>query len=128
MWVSIIPHQCVRCGKLYSEASNELLKGCGCGGKFFFFVRKEELDAAREITESLSMEDKQQMEEDVMELVGLHDPGQAVVLDLESIRIQKPGKYEISLVDLFSGKPLVFKVGDGKYVIDLAGSFGREKK
>ena len=40
--------------------------------------------------------------------------------------MQKPGKYEISLVDLFSGKPLVFKVGEGKYVIDLASSF--EKK
>ena len=112
---------------MYSGASEELLKGCSeCGGKFFFFVRKEELEQAKQITESLTAEEKQQIEEDVAELVGWHDPAQPVILNLESIRVQKPGKYEISLVDLFSGKPLVFKVGEGKYVIDLASSF--EKK
>lgn len=119
----------MKCGKVYSGASEELLKGCGeCGGKFFFFVRKEEMEAAKEITATLSAEEKQQMEEDVAELVGLHDPAQPVILNLESIRVSKPGKYEISLVDLFSGKPLVFKVGEGKYVIDLASSFEKEKK
>ena len=119
-----MPHQCVKCSHLYSGASDELLKGCSnCGGKFFFFVKKEEVENAQGIIESLSIEEKNQMEQDVMELVGFHDPGQSVILDLESIRVSKPGKYEISLVDLFSGKPLVFKVGDGKYVIDLAGSF-----
>ena len=122
-------HQCVKCGKVYSGASDELLQGCGdCGGKFFFFVRKEELETAKEITAALTDAEKQELEEDVTELVGLHDSSQPVVLDLESIRVQKPGKYEISLVDLFSGKPLVFKVGEGKYVIDLAGSFEKDKK
>lgn len=122
-------HQCVKCGKVYSGASEELLKGCSeCGGRFFFFVRKEELEAAKEITAALTPEEKQELEEDVAELVGLHDSSQPVILNLESIRVQKPGKYEISLVDLFSGKPLVFKVGEGKYVIDLASSFEKKDK
>jgi len=117
-------HQCVKCSRIYENASQELLKGCSnCGGKFFFFIRKEDLDEAAKITENLSMEEKEQIEQDIFELIGVESDEKPVVLDLESIRVTKPGKYEISLVDLFSGKPLVFRIGEGKYVIDLAGSF-----
>jgi predicted nucleic acid-binding Zn-ribbon protein len=35
----------------------------------------------------------------------------------------KPGKFEIDLVDLFRGKPLVFKLEEGKYIIDIASTF-----
>jgi len=49
------------------------------------------------------------------------------VLELENIRVLKPGKYELDLVDLFKGKPLVYKLADGKYVIDLVSTFkGKE--
>ena len=51
-------HQCVKCSRIYENASQELLKGCSnCGGKFFFFIRKEDLDEAAKITENLSMEE-----------------------------------------------------------------------
>ena len=44
--------------------------------------------------------------------------------DIESISVSKPGKYELDLVHLFDKKkPLVYKLADGKYVIDLASSF-----
>ena len=34
-----MPHQCVKCSKIFKENSNEILKGCNsCGGKFFFFI------------------------------------------------------------------------------------------
>jgi len=52
-----------------------------------------------------------------------------IVLDLESIKIRKPGKFELDLVNLFNKKqPLVYKLEEGKYVIDLAESFIREKE
>ena len=122
-----MPHQCVKCSKIYTDVSDELLKGCECGGRFFFFIKKEDLEEASRITGSLSSDEKEQIEADVSELIGLEDSDKPVILDLESIRVTKPGKYEISLVDLFSGKPLVFRIGEGKYVIDLASSFKKDK-
>lgn len=39
-----MPHQCLKCGKIFVEGSSELLKGCSdCGGNRFFFT-KEPLD------------------------------------------------------------------------------------
>ncbi len=64
-----------------------------------------------------------QIEEDVYQMLGTEQKEEPVILDVESIRVTKPGKYEIDLVPLFKGDPLIYKVGDGKYVIDLIRSF-----
>jgi predicted nucleic acid-binding Zn-ribbon protein len=107
-------HQCVRCGKIYEEASNELLKGCSiCGGKFFFFVRRETLEKVKELTVDLTPKDRKEIENDILELVG-EEPQKPVILDIESIKILKPGQYEIDLVDLFKDKPLIYKLEEGK--------------
>jgi hypothetical protein len=119
-----MPHQCVRCGKFYPDGSAELLKGCSCGGKFFFYVKKTDIEQAKQLTVDLTQEEKQQIEADVKEIIGEEiEDDQPVVLELENIRVLKPGKYEIDLVDLFKGKPLVYKLGQGKYVIDLLTMF-----
>lgn len=119
-----MPHQCVRCSKMYDDGSDALLKGCTCGSRFFFYMKKEAIKIAKEMMAKLTIEDKQQLEHDAMEFVGeeqeLEHP---VVLDLESIRMLQPGKFEIDLVDLFKGKPLVYKLAEGKYVIDIASTF-----
>ncbi len=119
-----MPHQCVRCGKFYPDGSEELLKGCACGGRFFFYVKKNEVEQAKQLTVDLTQEEKQQIEADVKEIIGEEiEDDQPVILELENIRVLKPGKYEIDLVDLFKGKPLVYKVGQGKYMIDLVTTF-----
>jgi len=128
-----MPHQCVRCNIFYEDGSEEILKGCSCGGKLFFYIKKEKLEEAKKITQDikLSVEDKQQMEKDVFELVGSDiDEEEPIVLDLESIRVTKPGKYELDLVHLFKGDPIIFKLEEGKYMIDLVETFkrAREKK
>lgn len=124
-----MPHQCVRCGTLYVDGSNQLLKGCECGGKFFFFVKQKDLDKAKEISLELTQEEKVQIEEDIKDIMGAEfDEDMPVVLDLENIRILKPGKFELDLVGLFKGDPLVYKTGDGKYVIDIISSFNKKKK
>ena len=117
-----MPHQCVRCNKVYDDGSKELLEGCVCGGKFFFFIKQGDLKEAEKITSKLSDEDKEQIEKDVLNIVGIEDE-KPVVLDLESVKVLKPGKYELDLVDLFKGKPLVYKIEDGKYIIDVASTF-----
>ncbi len=117
-------HQCVKCGILYEDASGELLKGCSkCSGKFFFFVKKDALEKMKQLTVNLTTEERSEIQEDIMELTGLDKVDQPIILDIESIRILKPGQYEIDLVDLFRGKPVVYKLEDGKYMIDIASTF-----
>lgn len=49
-----------------------------------------------------------------------------VVLDLETINIVGPGKYEIDIVNLMKhGSPIIYRLEDGKYVVDLVESFQR---
>ncbi len=119
-----MPHQCVKCSLLYEDGSETLLKGCGkCGGKFFFFIKKGFIEKAKEITKDLSDEQKREIEEDVLEILGDKNDDLPVVLDLETINVIEPGKYELDLVDMFKGKPLVYRLEEGKYVIDIASSF-----
>ncbi|MEM3374570.1 MAG: Zn-ribbon containing protein [Candidatus Woesearchaeota archaeon] len=123
-----MPHQCVRCGTFYQDGSNEILKGCKCGAKLFFYVKKEKLDEMKEVTAKLTKNEKQQIEKDVFDIIGLQETyEEPVVLDLESIRIQKPGKYEIDLVSLFKENPVIYKLAEGKYVIDLPETFSKLK-
>lgn len=122
-----MPHQCVRCGKLIEDGSGEILKGCSsCGGKLFFFIKKSKLEelGSKKLPE-LSAKEKKQVEKDVLDIIGDKFNSDApVVLNFESIRISKPGKFELDLVSLFDEKkPLVYKLEDGKYMIDIATTF-----
>jgi len=121
-----MPHQCVRCGTFYDDGAAEILKGCGCGGRLFFYIRKEKFNKAKEVVTNVKLnhEEKKQIEDDVFDLVGVDkNRGAPVILDLESIKIKKPGQYELDLVHLFKGEPLIFKLEEGKYMIDVVESF-----
>lgn len=126
-----MPHQCVRCNTFYEDGSNEILKGCSCGGKLFFFIKKEKLDEIKALSSEMKLtrKEKEQIEDDVFDLVGSEiDRTTPVVLDIEAIRVLKPGKYEVDLVHLFKGEPLIFKLEDGKYMIDIAETFEKFRK
>ena len=125
-----MPHQCVRCGTFYEDGSDEILKGCACGAKMFFFVRKEKLKKAEETMEAiqnLTQVERKEMEDEVYELIDIpRDDDKPIVLDVESIRSLEPGKFELDLVRLFKKDPLIFKIGEGKYLIDLNSAFGQK--
>ncbi len=123
-----MPHQCVRCSVFYDDGAQEILKGCACGGRLFFFVKKEKLEAAKKVLpKDLAPAEKKQIEKDVLELVGNNDDDLPVVLDFESVRVLEPGKYQLDIVQLFQGEPVVFKLEEGKYVVDIQESFQRLK-
>jgi len=116
---------------MYPDGSHDLLKGCSCGGKLFFFIRKEKLEEAQKLAESIKLSDteKTQIEEDVFGMLTSRlDHDAPVVLDLEAVRVLKPGQYELDLVHLFQGQPLIYRLEEGKYVIDLAESFQQLRK
>ncbi len=117
-----MPHQCVKCSKIIEPGSKEILEGCGkCGGRFFFYIRDEKLvnsDSAQSILK-LKQNEKDKIEGDVREILKLKDDPQPIILDLESVRVSAPGKFEIDLVSLLNRKPIIFKLEEGKYIIDL---------
>jgi len=119
-----MPHQCVHCGKLYPNAAPELLAGCSCGSRFFFYIRNELAEKIKNKQQEpveLKGIDKKKVEEDVREMIGAVEEETPVILDLESIKVIKPGKFEIDVVNLFDKeRPLIYKLQEGKYIIDLA--------
>jgi predicted nucleic acid-binding Zn-ribbon protein len=119
-------HRCVRCGKIYPSTAPEVLKGCSsCGSHYFFFFKDEDLKFKEE-TDKLTREEREEILEDVKDIVG-HEPEKPIILDLESIRVRKSGKFEIDLVSLFKRKPVIYKLEDGKYIIDIASTFQLKK-
>ncbi|MEM4625325.1 MAG: Zn-ribbon containing protein [Candidatus Pacearchaeota archaeon] len=125
-----MPHQCVHCSKIYPNASKELLEGCSCGSRFFFFISDEHLSKINENKSeindifNLSKSEKEKIERDAREFIGIYEEEIPVILDLESINVISPGKFEIDIVKLFNKQfPLIYKLENGKYIIDLASTF-----
>jgi predicted nucleic acid-binding Zn-ribbon protein len=60
-----MPHQCLKCGRVFEEGSAQLLRGCPeCGGNRFFFT-KEPLD--KNEREIISTEVKKDLSSKIME-------------------------------------------------------------
>jgi len=63
-----MPHQCLKCGKIFEEGSTQLLKGCpDCGGNRFFFT-KEPLGSQER--EKIIKEVGKDINSAIMELMG----------------------------------------------------------
>lgn len=124
------PHKCTQCGKIFPDAAEELLKGCECGGKFFFYIREEKINELQEMIAELDKIDKVQVEKEIREATGLDEtPEEPVILDVESIRLIEPGKFEIDIMNLLTKKRvLIYELEEGKYIIDLASSLDISKK
>jgi len=92
-----MPHHCVRCSRMIPSGSREILEGCKeCGSHFFFYIREDQL-------------------------VGITDEQAPVILDVESIRVTGEGKFELDIAKIFrKDRPLIYKLEEGKYIIDLA--------
>ncbi len=120
-----MPHKCVRCGKVHPDDADYLLQGCDvCGCRFFLYVSEKNLKKAEDVIQELTEEEIQEIEKDIRAILEAEDSeakgSEVVVLDIEAIRVVKPGKYLIDLVNLFSQKPIVIRVAPGKYRIDLS--------
>lgn len=124
-----MPHQCVRCNTFYDDGAKEILSGCKCGARLFFYVRKEKMQKALDMAEQLSEKEKTQMQDDVFEIMGVKkEEDTPVVLEFEAIKVIKPGTYELDIVKILKQDPLIYKLGDGKYMLDLKDLFKKNKK
>ncbi|MEK6855662.1 MAG: Zn-ribbon containing protein [Nanoarchaeota archaeon] len=118
-----MPYRCVHCSKIYLDGSSEVLNGCTCKSKFFFYLSEKKLKEIENHVEPdvvLSDPEKDKMEKEVREIAGIENENESVFLDFESVKVIKPGQYLIDLQKLFQrGKPRIYKLEEGKYVIDL---------
>lgn len=125
-----MPHQCVRCSRIIPMGNKELLEGCSnCGSHFFFYIKDEQLQAIKEKPLEIPKEEKEAVEKDIREMAGIIDEDAPVILDLESVRVTGAGKFEIDIVNLFNkNRPLIYKLEEGKYIIDLASTLHQNVK
>lgn len=123
-------HQCVHCKRIIPAGSEEILKGCAnCGNHFFFYIRDEQLEKLKESPIEIPETDKKQVEKDIRELAGIPNEESPVILDIESVRVTGSGKFEIDLANVFNKKrPLVYKLEEGKYIIDLSSTLDKSAK
>ena len=125
-----MPHQCVHCSRIISAGSKELLEGCeSCKGHFFFYIRDEQLEKIKEKPIEIPQEDKKAVEKDIREMAGIIEENAPVILDIESVRVTGTGKFEIDIVNLLiKDRPLIYKLEEGKYIIDLASTLKQNMK
>lgn len=125
-----MPHQCVHCEALYPAGSRELLGGCSkCGSHFFFYIKDEQYEKIKQSPVELPVGDKHQVEKEIREMAGIIEEDTPVILDIESVRVTGSGKFEIDLVNVFNKKrPLIYRVEEGKYIIDLASTLNQNIK
>ena len=125
-----MPHQCVHCGEIYPAGSKELLEGCNqCKGHFFFYIRDDQVKKLKENPIEIPQEEKKTIEKDIREMAGITDEKAPVILDIETVRAVGSGKFEIDIVNLFrKDRPLIYKLEEGKYIIDLASTLQQSTK
>ena len=88
---------------------------------FFFYIRDDQIERIKEELVEIPEEEKKQVEKDIREMAGITDEQAPVILDIESVRVTGEGKFELDLTKLFrKGRPLIYKLEEGKYIIDLA--------
>ena len=120
----------MKCSKIIPSGSKELLYGCdNCKGKFFFYIKQEQINDIKNRVIEIPESEKDIIEKDIREMIGITDEETPVILDLESVRVVGDGKFEIDLVNVFNKKrPLIYKLEEGKYIIDLASTLSRSVK
>lgn len=125
-----MPNQCVKCSRIIPVGSRELIEGCAdCGSRFFFYIREEQLEQIKKEPLEIPEAEKDSIERDIREIAGITDEKAPVILDLESVRVTGDGKFEIDVVNLFNKKrPLIYKLEEGKYIIDLASTLNKSLK
>jgi predicted nucleic acid-binding Zn-ribbon protein len=123
-------HQCVHCGKIFPVGSKEILEGCSnCGSHFFFYVREEQLEKLKKEPLEIPEKEKENIEAEIREIAGITQEDAPVILDLESVRITGEGKFELDLVNIFQKqRPIVYRIGEGKYIIDLTPTLKKNSK
>ena len=137
-----MPHKCVRCARVYPNNSPQLLKGCECGARVFVFLKDEQVTLKEMADNKLEVGEKMEFKPadkavDVSQLGWLEDELASLAKDkpvsvdydaVENLRILGQGQYELDIVSLMKGEPLIVKTDKQIYYIKLPSVKKAEKK
>jgi len=126
-----MPHKCARCGTIYDDNSPELIDGCSCGARVFLYLKegpgRSEEDTIRELEiKEIGGEDLKRLDREFG--MDLEKTGRTIHLDLENLHQIDKGRYRIDIKSLMKGDPLIMKVGDGVYYIDIIDAMSKGRK
>ncbi len=114
-----MPHRCMNCGKIYDDDSEELIEGCECGSSLFMYEKGEEISDEEQAEVTSKME--RMIAEGIEERENIK-----FEFDLDSIRVQEEGVYNINVSRLLKEIPLVIQKREGTYHIHLPSAFNPE--
>ena len=111
-----MPHRCMNCGNIYDDNSEELIDGCECGSSLF--VYEQDMDFSDDEKEEVTAKVQEMVAEGVEEKENIK-----FEFDLDSIRVQEEGVYNINVSRLLQEIPLVIRKSEGTYHIHLPSAF-----
>jgi predicted nucleic acid-binding Zn-ribbon protein len=129
-------HKCIRCGSIFQDNDESILRGCtNCGSIFFLYMSTEkEAQEIQQIQEELEKKDTslekeltkqiEKKKEEVKEKRRIKRPKFGV----ETVKIVKEGVYEINLDALMKKKPLIIFEKGKVYFIHLPSVFESIKR
>ncbi len=147
-----MPHQCLKCGKIFKEGSSNILKGCpDCNGNRFFFTKKPLNQTEREKIYDQSNKD---INTKILDILGIDrnhifdEKGKWITMKPNDVRKvlkqhlkEDPNlKNNINLLELQNKKDILLKETEsendnpetiniekpGKYLIDIKGLLEEE--
>ncbi len=126
-----MPHKCARCGKIYDDDSPELIDGCSCGARVFLYLKEKpgrnEEDTVKELKlREMVADDFKRLDREFG--IDLKRTGRTIHLDLENLQQIDKGRYRIDIKSLMKGDPLIMKVGEGVYYIDIIDAMSKGRK
>lgn len=147
-----MPHKCLKCGSMYQDNDESILRGCThCGSIFFLYVKtgteeqqikeiQKELETKntsleKELAKQIEVRKTEVKKEEVavekqMEKVVTKEKIREVrkitkrgKFGIETVRIPKEGVYEINIEGLMNKRPLIILEQGRVYFIHLPSAF-----
>ncbi len=117
-----MPHKCTKCGRIYEEGAEEIIKvGCKCGNRFFFYFRRVEEKGEKELVKK-AFESKKVVEVKRAKEFLEKELTNEKIEKLWNIRV-KDGVYEIDLASLLKKEPIVVAGDDGTFLLSISSIF-----
>ncbi len=110
----------MNCGQTYEDNSDELIHGCDCGSSLFMY-EKEGQNVTDEERENVKSDVEEMMEDGINEKENIK-----LEFDLDSIRVEEEGVYEINVSRLLDEVPLIIRKTEGSYHVNLPSAFKPE--
>ncbi|MEM5793900.1 MAG: Zn-ribbon containing protein [Candidatus Aenigmatarchaeota archaeon] len=128
-------HKCIRCGEVYQDNDESILRGClNCGSIFFLYLKtSEESKQLEEIEKELKEKEttlEKEIEKKIEEIKEEEKVKKKKVarkkFGIETIKIPKEGVYEINLDALMKKRPLIVLEKGKVYFVHLPSVFEKE--